>query len=126
MLLVAEIAISNEVAFAVVGGLVSAIGALFWLVIARYDALIKELQSRGDSYKEMAEEAIANLEKAVNNARRKRGDKDFEVVAPIVPEHSSPTTKHQQSTADIGTMRARLVEATKVLDLPAREAAPPE
>ena len=72
-------------------------------------------------YKAMAEEAVANLEAsaAVHSAYA-----PIPPLAAVLPEHSSPTTAQQRETAEIATMRARLVAANLALGLepePAKE-----
>jgi len=104
------------------GALWGAIGILFKKLIDAKDQHIKSAQDRGDSYREMAEEAIDDLEKAANRKLRAEGKAHFTKVADVVPEHSSPVSQKQQETADLATMRARLVAATLELGLAPREA----
>lgn len=73
-----------------------------------------------DSYKSMAIEAIENLEGAINRALEAKGKPRIRPLAAVIPEHSSPVTPGQEVTADISTMRARLVAATLIQGLPAR------
>lgn len=126
-MLLADVAFSTE-SMVIIGGLVAAltstIGVLFRLLLAAKDAQLKTAESHGQSYRQMALEAVANLEMAVNERRATVGKSGFTVIAPVVPEHSSPTTQLQEDTADIQTLRARLVAASLHLELPARESAP--
>ena len=119
--MLAEVAISNELAFTVVGGLVSALVALFWLGVKHYDAQLDDLRSQRDSYRNMAEEAVKNIEELVNADRLKKGKPPFDKLAPIVAEHSSPTTEAARDTADVGTMRARLVAANLAMGIEAEK-----
>jgi hypothetical protein len=64
------------------------------------------------SYRQIAEEAVANLETMTNATRAAEGQPSLTVLAPVVPEHQSPTTPRQQAAADVATMRARLVAAS--------------
>lgn len=113
------------VASALLVGLSGAVVVIFKMLIAAKDEQLKDSESRAQSYKEMAEEAIKNLEAKVNELRSASGRPNFPVVPDVVPEHNSPTSPKQQATADLQTLRARLVAATVQLGLPAREAAPP-
>lgn len=121
----ADVSFSTE-SMVVVGTLLAAltgaVSLLFRQLIATKDDALKAMTSQRDSYREMADEAIKNLEKAVNDGLKLSGRPPFAVVPPVVPEHSSPTTERQQDVADMQTMRARLVAATLALRLPAREA----
>jgi len=127
--ILADVAFSTE-GLVIVSGLLTALAGavalLFRQLIASKDAELKAANSRADSYYEMAEEAIANLESAVNEKRALQGLPVSPVVPAVIAEHNSPTTLAQQRTADLQTMRARLVAATAALGLPAREAAAPE
>lgn len=76
-----------------------------------------DLRADLESYRQMAEVAITNLERTSNTLRAERGEPPIDVVAPVVPEHSSPTTGQQQATAEIATKRARLVAAAKSLEV---------
>lgn len=71
-----------------------------------------------ESFRQMADAAIANLEDAANEVRAARGEPPLPVVAPVIPEHSSPTTERQQATAAVATMRSRLVAASLALGIP--------
>jgi hypothetical protein len=76
-----------------------------------------DLQATADSYRQMAEESVARLETAAELARAERGESPLEAVAAVVAEHSSPVSPAQQATADVATMRARLVAAKKGVGL---------
>jgi hypothetical protein len=91
-----------------------------------YELRIKELDDQRKSYKEISSEAISALEAQANEKRLKQGKEPLKVIAPVVPEHSSPVTKEQQETADLQTMRARAVAIAVALDLPVRVGADPE
>jgi hypothetical protein len=73
-----------------------------------------------ESYRQIADEAVRNLEAATNQARADRGEPPLMTLAAVVPEHNSPTTIRQQEIAAAATLRARLVAATLALGLPAR------
>lgn len=126
--MLADITISTEamvVISAIVVSLTGAVTYLFTTIISNYDKQLEFLKSDKKSWQEMAQELGINIEKAVNRKRALEGLPPFRNLEPIVPEHSSPVTVQQQSTADIGTMRARLVAAAKELNLPPRLAPPP-
>jgi hypothetical protein len=73
-----------------------------------------------ESYRQIADEAVAGLEEATNRARAAKGEPPLMTLAAVVPEHSSPTTTRQQEIAATATLRARLVAATLALGLPVR------
>jgi hypothetical protein len=96
------------------------------LLIAEEDAMTERLIARAaeaesrreaevladrDSYRQMAEEAIGRLEQAIKDGVP-AGQIVLPVLAPVVPEHSSPSTPEQRAVAARQTMRARLVAAT--------------
>jgi hypothetical protein len=88
---------------------------------ARRDA---DLLADRDSYRQMAEEAIARFEQAIQDGVPP-GHICVPVLAAVVPEHSSPATPEQIATAARQTMRARLVAATEASGQEPRES-PPE
>jgi len=121
--LIADITFSAE-AIGIIGvmgtGLITAIALLFKLLMASKDRALDEMTTERNSYKQMAEEAIANGEKFVSDSLAKCGQPDFEPMAPVVPEHSSPVTRQQQDVAELQTLRARLVASTLAMKLPPR------
>lgn len=138
-MILADITISTE-AMVVVGGVVAAMASaltyLFTMVTGNrsaelanqrdmYERRIAAVESDKKSWMEMTQELGINIEKAVNRKRAIEGMPPFKIIEPIVPEHSSPVTTQQQNTADIGTMRARLVAAAEELNLPPRPTPPP-
>jgi len=74
-----------------------------------------------ESYRQIANEAVANLEAAARLARETRGEPPLPALAAVIPEHQSLTTAQQRDVADAATIRARLVAATLGLGLPPRE-----
>jgi hypothetical protein len=82
------------------------------------DQTLKNMTDERNSYKELAHEATKNLELAAAAS----GSPLPAPVAPVIPEHSSPSSQRQRDTAELQTMRARLVAATLHLGLPPREA----
>jgi len=125
----ADISLSTE-AVVVIGALgsllVAAVYKLHSQLMQSKDDQVKSMQSQRDSYREMADEAIKNLETIRSERQIGTGMPSPSIVAAVVPEHNSPTTQTQQDSADLQTMRARLVAATLSLGLPARKAAPME
>lgn len=87
--------------------------------------LMSEQQSTLNSYREMTEEAITNLEMVAAQTQPAQGTTHPAPLAPVVPEHSSPTTMMQRETAHIATMRARLVAANLGLGIDPRPMPPP-
>ncbi len=105
--------------------LAGVVSLLFKLLLLAKDDRMKDIKSERDSYKEIAEEAVAKMEKVANERLKLAGQPHFTPLAPVVPEHNSPTTEAQQEAADLQTMRARLVASDLILGFPARKAAPP-
>jgi hypothetical protein len=62
-----------------------------------------------DSYQQIAAKALDRLETKVHGETDPPGSVRPDLLAPVVPEHSSPMTERQRRTADIATQRARLV-----------------
>jgi hypothetical protein len=83
---------------------------------------LKDKEDASKSYKEIAAEAVAALEK---KAEERLGSALPAKIAPVVPEHSSPVSVAQQEAADLQTLRARVTAATLALGLPARTSTPP-
>ena len=107
---------------ALLSALVTAVVTLHRTLMASKDKHIEEMRDQRDSYKEIATEAVSAMEVGVNAKRAGRGFGPTPHVPAVVPEHNSPTTRKQQDTADLQTMRARLTAATLELGLPARVA----
>lgn len=93
--------------------LLSAIGVLFYKLVAA-------IQEDRDNWKQMAGEAVGDLEKAARQHLRLTGRKPVKALAPVVPEHSSPATKSQKRAAELQTTRAHLVAAKLALGLEPR------
>lgn len=117
-MLLADVTLSTE-AVVVIGvllsGLAAAVGTVFKLLMAAKDDLLK-------SYKDVAAEAVDNLEAAHKAYAQRHGKHVPEPLAAVIPEHSSPPKQKQIDTADLQTLRARLTAATLGLELPARQA----
>jgi hypothetical protein len=73
------------------------------------------------SYRAMAASAVAKLETAASQAADHAGAVLPLSLAAVVPEHNSPVTLEQQETADVATLRARLVAASLALGIPVAE-----
>lgn len=119
-----SLAVVTTLVVALVGGIV----AMFKMLLAAKDthmaakdARIKEIQEDRDSYKNIADDALASLETMVNKERKRSGRTDFTKLAPVVPEQNSPISLKQRSDAKVATARARLVAAKLDLGLHARQ-----
>lgn len=128
MCILADVSFSTE-ALTIIGtmgaGMIAAITMLFKLLMASKDKALVDMTSARDSFKEIADESVTSVESIVNRMRAEKGEEEFKPMKAIVPEHASPIKQSQQDTADLQTMRARLVAATLNLHLPAREASRP-
>jgi hypothetical protein len=107
------------------GGLISTIALLFKLLMASKDKQLVDMTSARDSFKEIAEESVSNVEQVVNRIRQEKGLPEFKPLKPVVPEHASPVSRAQKDTAELQTLRAKLVAATLSLDLPPRATSRP-
>lgn len=90
-------------------------------VILDENARLKTLQESLAGYREMASEAVANLEAAAAQARELRGQTVAPILAAVVPEHNSPVTPEQAEHAARQTLRARATASALDLGLPPRE-----
>lgn len=118
--MLADITVNTEtmvVVSAVVGALATAIVFLFGLVISGLRSQLADANADTASWMQMAKEAMGNLEIASAKIRSLTGAPQPPALIAVVPEQSSPPTKQQESTADIATMRARLVAANLNLEL---------
>jgi hypothetical protein len=86
------------------------------LVGSIHAALLEAKTAEATSCRQIAEIAVTELERVANEARAARGEGPFEVIAAVIPEHQSPTTERQRITAEIATLRARLVAARRNLE----------
>lgn len=80
----------------------------FNLLLGQKDRELAESESRKRSYSEMTSEAIASATQTTNYYRAKEGKPPLIVVAPVVSEGHSPSTKEQREAAEIATMRAQI------------------
>ncbi len=102
---------SDPLLMLLIGGVVAAVPVLFAAYVKSQAAGMMELERQRDSYKGMADRAILRLEQEVADRRAREGFPAVVPVAPVLPEHQSPVTANQQETADMATLRARLVAA---------------
>lgn len=111
---------------AVLSATTGALVVIFRLLMTAKDTRIQQLEAEVLSYKEIAKEAVGGMEAVADRHAKALGKQRVAPLAPVVPEHSSPTTMAQQAIAELQTTRARLVAATLELGLPARTASPME
>lgn len=124
---VIDTTIAIGIATSIVLAVVSAVALLFKLLIASYEARmtsyeaqITTITAERDNWKQGMREAVGNLRLEANKKRLRHGQAPYEELADVVPEHSSPPTAAEKETAELQTVRAALVAATKDLDLPSR------
>lgn len=94
-----------------VGGVCAAVPALFLALMKAHASALADLTDQRNTYKAIADRAVARLEEEATERHRREGAVPSLVIAPVLPEHASPVTPRQQETADIATLRARLVAA---------------
>jgi uncharacterized protein YceH (UPF0502 family) len=103
---------------ALVGALAGAVTFLFRLYVASRDSQLNDLREQRDAFKKVADRAVETLEKEAGRRQAARGEVPVPMLAPVVPEHNSPTTEHQQAAADLETIKAREVAARLILEGP--------
>jgi hypothetical protein len=112
--LIADIIFSTE-ALGVVGTLVAALSGvisyLFHHISKSNSREIRALTSERESYKGIARDALKHLESLINRDLAAKGAPPLILIAPVIPEHQSPSTPDQQEVAQLATLRARLVAA---------------
>ena len=102
----------------IVGALLALSGAvavIFRLLQMNNERQVLDLTADRNSYRQIAEEAMLQLERARNQVREVRGQAPFTTMAAVQAEHSSPVTAQQNETAHIATLRARLMAS--ILDV---------
>ncbi len=119
------ITITTTMVLAAFATLVSAFVVVGKMLLASKDKAIADAESRIKSYEEISREGVDTAKRMADYMRAKEGKEPIVVVAPVVPESHSPSTKKQREEADIATKRAALAAIRLVADLPAR-ATPPE
>jgi hypothetical protein len=77
------------------------------------------LEGERDSFKNIADESLKALGVAVNTVREQKGQPPVKNLAPVVPEHASPTTPEQHMQAELETMKAKLLVMQHALGLTA-------
>lgn len=94
--------------------------------LAQRDARIASLERRGDSLKQITEEALATVEEMAKQKAAAEGKVIATPLVPVIPERNSPVTKEEIEAAELATVRGRMVAASVALGLPAREPGVPE
>lgn len=137
MILFSDVSFSTEAVVAVTLLLTSlggAVGYIFKLLMKSKDdqialaAATAKIQAEAtlkESYKEIAEEAVAAGEAKANKERAKEGKGPLRILAPVVPEHSSPVSPLQEATANVASLRARVTAVTLDFGFPPREPTKP-
>lgn len=94
-----------------IGGVVAAVPVLFAAYVKAQMLAMTEITAQRDVYKAIADRAVTRLEEEVADRRTRDGFPPLTPIAPVEPEHNSPTTGAQRETAQMATLRARLVAA---------------
>lgn len=100
---------------AVTGTLALAVGFLLKNWIKEKEERLLEMKTQRDDYKRVAGSTVEAYEQLILRQLSKRGIAAAELVAPVVPEHHSPTTEKQQEQAEFATIQARRVAADVAL-----------
>lgn len=111
-------------------GVIGLLGALLFRqqdraharAIAWKDEQFRETNENLNSYRGMFGEASERLQYVVRIYLESQGKKPPEILAPVVPEHSSPISPRQQLAADIATSRAALTAIDLAIGYPPRGA----
>lgn len=113
------ITISGAVALSILAGAGGVIAFLFRALIlskdkevasisAQNDREQKELEGLKKSYQEIAAEALRSATETANYYRAKEGLPPVVLLAPVVSESHSPSTRQQREEALVATMRANM------------------
>jgi hypothetical protein len=113
----------------IVGALLALSGAvavIFRLLRMDNERQVLDITADRNSYRQIAEEAMRQLDRARNQVREARGQAPFTTLAAVQAEHSSPVTAQQVETAHIATLRARLMASIlDIQDVPPKQEVPP-
>jgi hypothetical protein len=88
--------------------------------IKALDERVSVLSSRVTSFEQISMEALRILDDVASKTLGEDRKPLLQIVAPVVPEHSSPPTREEIDTARLATARARLTAASLALDIPPR------
>ncbi len=121
MVVFSDVSFTGEsivVVTALVVALVGAIGMLFKLLMAAKDQQLKDMTNQRNSYRDIATEAVAILDAVAARESIRTGTERLPGIAPVLPEHSSPSSILQRDVASLQTLRARLVALHLELGMP--------
>lgn len=109
----------SESGIAIIGALLlalsGAIVAIFKLLMLAKDSQVTDMKEQRDAFKKGYERSIELLEVEAQKQELARGGIPIPKLAPVKPEHNSPTTEKQQMSADLSTLKAREVAAKLML-----------
>lgn len=115
-----ELAVIGTLLTAVVGALT----VIFKLLMAAKDAALADAKATGENYKSVANDAVRIMQAALIKQKEAEGQVGIRQLAPVQPEHQSPVTEVELTTANQATLRAAVTAAALELGLPPRSNPP--
>lgn len=101
----------NELLYIIIGAIVVITPVAFSLYIKSTSTLIAALTSERNSAVSISTRALSLLESEILHRQEREHVTSIPLLADVQPEHNSPVTPHQQLTAQLATLRARLTAA---------------
>jgi hypothetical protein len=111
-----EIAIIGVLLSAVIGALIT----IFKLLLVAKDAAMADVKAERENYKKAADDAVRMMEGYAAALRQAKGEPPVAPLAAVRPEHQSPVTERELTTAHQATLRAAVTAAALELGLPPR------
>lgn len=122
------ITITTGAALAIGSGAVSAITALFWMLIKskerEYERIVAGEKEAKENYEKLAAEALGFATQQANWAMAQSGLPPVVPVAPVVPRSQSPSSAKQREEARLQTMVANLAQLKLMTGMQARPIPP--
>ena len=105
---------------ALLGAVATALTVIFKLLMAAKDQALIDCKAERDNYKSVAIDANRVLQVSLEKLRASEGTAPVHPLAPVKPEHQSPVTPREATTADQATLRAAVTAAALELGVPGR------
>jgi hypothetical protein len=102
------------------GVIATVVAALAAAIQKLFAVMLQHRNDERDIWRSIAEDATAKVEELTERLSAITGTPPPAPVAPVLPEHNSPTTDRQRDTAAWQTVRARLVAAALQAELAER------
>ncbi len=106
------------------GSVVTALVAVFKLLMSARDSQLADRTAERDNYRSVAADAVRMMEAAVTKQRAAEGLPPIKPLAAVLPEHQSPVSEAEETTAHQATLRAAVTAAGLELGVPSRSDPP--